>query len=187
MSAEEFLNFIKRSEETEAYYKALYEGFSKQLPTALAEVVFNYLPKFKNNREKYEKAVFETATKYIREIWDEFDSVNSLNANGGPMADLNPAKKPTSKEDAEQKRLKEIKEIPKQHHKGYTKVFWESYEEELVGEIFVYAVYEKMKEVFTKFYIDDIMEFDSAYLRYFDRGLYLMCTLRFVDDIYSLL
>ncbi|MCK5344385.1 MAG: hypothetical protein KAR20_13315, partial [Candidatus Heimdallarchaeota archaeon] len=66
-------------------------------------------------------------------------------------------------------------------------VFWESYKEELVGEVFEYAVYEKMKEIFTGFYIDDILEFDSDYLRYFDRGLYLMCSSRFADEIYGLI
>lgn len=44
-----------------------------------------------------------------------------------------------------------------------------------------------MKEVFTEFYIDDILKFDSDYLRYFDRGIYLMCSNQFADEIYGLI
>ncbi|NQU54275.1 MAG: hypothetical protein HQ522_17240 [Bacteroidetes bacterium] len=100
---------------------------------------------------------------------------------------LAPVKKPTTREEADRKRLKEMSELPDKYHEQYTEVFWESYKEELVGEVYEYAVYEKMKEVFTEFYIDDILELDSDYLRYFDRGIYLMCSRRFVDGIYELI
>ncbi|NQU51131.1 MAG: hypothetical protein HQ522_01185 [Bacteroidetes bacterium] len=187
MPSEEFLNFIKQSEERKAYYKALYEGFSKKLPPALAEIVFNYLPELTKQGKNKEQAVLEIGEKYIRNIWEEYNMVYSLNINGGPMAKLNPVKKPTSREEAEKKRLKEIKQFPEQYHKTYTKIFWEQYEDKLAREVFEYSIYEKMKEVFTEFYIDDIMEFNSDCLRSFDRGLYLMCTCSFTEDIYKLL
>uniref|UniRef100_UPI0032169639 hypothetical protein n=1 Tax=uncultured Draconibacterium sp. TaxID=1573823 RepID=UPI0032169639 len=182
MSIEEFYNFIKRSEEKEAYYKALYDGFSKKLPGSLAEIVFHHLPRL--NEKKAD--VIKICEKYISEIWEVYNYVYSLNANGGPMADLRPVKKPTTRAEAEQKRLKEIQTIPRKYHKAYSEVFWESYEEELSREKYEYAIYEKMKEVFTEFYINDILDFESEYLRYFDRSIYLSCSCKFIEDIYSL-
>ncbi|MEN8117649.1 MAG: hypothetical protein ABFS16_11760 [Bacteroidota bacterium] len=188
MPIDEFYNLIKRQEEKEAYYEELYEGFSNKLPPQLTEVVFKHLPELKKNRIKYEKAVFEIAQKYVREIWEEYNSVYSLNyKGGGPMADLNPVEKPgTGREKAEKRLQKLKKELPAEYHERLQESFWETYEDELATEVFKYAVYEKMKEVFTEFYIDDIMEFESKFLRYLDRSLYLMCTLRFVDEVFSL-
>ncbi len=187
MSVEEFLNHIKRFEEKEAYYEMLYKGFSSKLPPELTEIVFKHLPELNKHRKKYENVVFEIAEKYIGEIWEEYNMVNSLNSNKGPMANLSPVKKPKTREEAEKEFHKDKGAIPEKYHEAFKKVFWESYEEDLAGEVYEYAVYEKMKEVFTEFYIDDILEFDSNYLRYFDRGLYLMCSNKFVDEIYGLI
>jgi hypothetical protein len=187
MPTEEFINFINASEEREAHYKALYVGFSKKLPPALAEIVLKHLTQLTKQGKNKEQAVLEIGKKYIRKIWEEYNMVYSLNVNGGPMADLDPVKKPTSREEAEKKLLKEIKKLPEQHHKVYTGIFWESYEEKLAREIYEYTIYEKVKEVITEFYIDDIMEFNSDCLRHFDRGLYLLCTCGFIEDVYQLL
>lgn len=187
MISEEFYNLIKRSKETEAYYQELYDGFYKKLPGALAELVFKHLPEFYKQQGKYEKAILKIGEKYVGEIWEIYNNAYSLNVRGGPMADLNPARKPITREEAEQQRLKEIKALPEKHHKRYSQIFWESYEERLAIEKFEYAVYEKMKEVFTVFYFDDIMEFESHILRYFDRAIHLMCSGKYIDKVYSLL
>ncbi|MCY1720048.1 hypothetical protein OU798_06825 [Prolixibacteraceae bacterium Z1-6] len=180
---EEFFNHIKRSEETEAYYQALYDGFRKKLPQTLAEIVYQYLPKLKAK----EDAVLSLGKEYVRRIWEQYNEVYSLNRTGGPLINLQPARKPTTRKEAEQKLTKQIKTIPKQHHKIYSEIYWDTYEEKLTRETYEYAIYEKMKEVFTEFYIDDIMEFESDYLRYFDRSIYLMCSNKYVDDVYGLL
>jgi hypothetical protein len=185
MGWEDFNRFIEDWEEKEKHYQVLYDAYSQNLPTALAEEVFVFFPKLKQKPDT-QKAVVSIGEKYVGEIWEVYNNCSWLNTQGGAMAELNPARKPTTRKQAEQQRLNEIKGLPKKYHARYSKLFWKSYNENFITELFEYAIYEKMKKVFNQYYIDDIMEFESPILRYMDRCIYLTCMHEYVDEIYGL-
>ncbi|WP_340114537.1 hypothetical protein [Maribellus mangrovi] len=188
MSLEEFQNHIQRFEELEEHYKQLYSGFSKKIALALTELVFLHWDKRVKDRRKIEEELLELGHDFARKIWDEFDHVHWLNSNGGKMAELSEVPKPNDAREKAKSRLGKLKkQLPEDYHSELEQSFWEDYEREFKDVLFTYAVYKKMKEVFTEFYIDDILEFESHILRYFDRGLYLMCTCPCVQKVYLLL
>lgn len=41
-----------------------------------------------------------------------------------------------------------------------------------------------MKEVLVEFYFDSIVRFESAYLRYLDYSIYLLCAREFLQEVY---
>jgi hypothetical protein len=125
MPLEEFRLHIKRFEELEAHYEELYKGFSQKLPKALSELVFKHWAELNQDRKNNEKTVFEIAQKYIREIWEEYNSVYSMNANKFPVKRHTPVKTPTTREEADKRRLKEMSKFPLEYHKEYTESFLE--------------------------------------------------------------
>ena len=184
---EELHNLIKRHEAYEAYYKALLEGFTKKLSPALAELVFQHWEHLAKQHSSYENQLIKLGDKYARLIFEDFNNAHWLNNNEGPMADLNAVPLPGSdRAEAEMYCQKLKEEVAEEFRVRVEKLYWEEYTKQQESVEFKYAVYQKMKAVFTEFYIDDIMEFESHILRYFDRSLYLMCTLPYVDEVYSL-
>lgn len=192
---EEFFNLINRYEERDARYEKLYNIFSSKLPSALTEVVFKHLPKFSEQREKFEPKVFETSEKYVAKIWEEFNYSCSCKTAKEKKESLALKRKPQTRDDAEkelQEKLSQFLQNPElaskrdELEKRYTRIFWESYEEEYAKMAYEYAVYEKMKEVFTSVYIDDLLELDSHNLRSFDSGIYFTCSCDFIQEIYKL-
>lgn len=184
---DDFHRLIKRQEEKEAHYTALFEGFTKKLPFELSELVFQHNEHLAKHSNTYENELLKLGDKYARLIFEGFNNAHWLNNNKGPMADLNAVPLPGSdREEAEMYCQKLKEQLHEECHVEAEKSFWEEYQKQQESARFRYAVYQKMKAVFTEFYIDDIMEFESHILRYFDRSLYLMCTLRYVDEVYSL-
>ncbi|MCY1719765.1 hypothetical protein OU798_05390 [Prolixibacteraceae bacterium Z1-6] len=179
------LNRLKKQhEENKAHNNALFERFTQKLSPALNEVVFQHLAK---NRNTYENELLKLGNKYARLIFENFSNAHWLNNNVGPMADLNAVPVPGSdRAEAEFYCQKLKEEVAEEFRAEVEKLYWEEYTKNQESEAFKYAVYQKMKAVFTEFYIDDIMVFESHILRYFDRSLYLMCTLAYVDEVYSL-
>lgn len=185
MGVQEFLDDINRFEEKEARYAELYKGFSRKLPAELVKVVFDHLPELNNNRDENLKAVQNIAARYVGVLWDTFNLADGRNAQGGSVPDMKPVRKPQTKGEAENILKEEIKIIPVHQQKLYTKIFWELYDEQQAREQYQYAVFLKMKEVFVEFYMDDVLELESPYLRYFDRCLALDVCL-FLEDVYEL-
>lgn len=180
-------NLIKRHEEHEAYYKKLFEGFTKKLSPALAELVFQHCPHLAKQRNTCENEILKLGDKSALLIIEDFNNAYWLNNNEGPMADLNAVPLPGSDRAEAEMYCQMLKdELPEECHVEAEEAFWEEYQKQQESAQFKYAVYQKMKAVFTEFYIDDILEFESDILRYFDRSLYLLCTLRYVDEVYSL-
>jgi hypothetical protein len=187
MGLEDFYNLIRRQEEMEKLYAERYEGFSRELPAALTSVVFDYWPEMAENPVKYKPLLFNIGEKYIRKIWEEYNCCHSLNSNGGPMADLHPVDTIDKLKPKYEKRCQELKRTyPDAGDEFWDEIIREDYEREKKDLQFKLAVHETMKAVFNKHYIDDVMEFESHILRYFERGMYLMCALRYVDEVYSL-
>lgn len=187
MGLEDFENLIRRMDEVEKLYENRYNGFSQELPLALTSVVFEYWPKMAENESKYKPLLFDIGKKYIREIWEDYNNCYSLNRSGGPMADLNPVDTIDELETVLKIRCQESKnKYPDAGDEFWDEIYREDYEREIKNLRFKLAVHEKMKAVFNKFYIDDVMEFESHILRYFERSLYLMCALRYVEEVYSL-
>ncbi|WP_347841485.1 hypothetical protein [uncultured Draconibacterium sp.] len=187
MGLEDFENLIRQQEALEAHYKELYKGFSAQFPSALNQVVFSFLPKMAANKLKFTPLLTSIAKKYIREIWEEYNFCCSYNVNGGPMPDLNPVDTISDLENRQAKRRsKLLPQFPVDYHKELEEHLREDFKREKNDLLFKLAVHEEMKAVFNAYYIDDIMEFESHVLRQFERGVYLMCALRYVDEVYTL-
>lgn len=184
---EELHNLIKRHEAYEAYYKALFEDFTKKLSPALVELVYQHCEHLAKQSSTYEKELIKLGDKSASLIYDDYNNAHWLNNNEGLMADLNAVPLPGSdRAEAEMYCQKLKEEVAEEFRAEVEKLYWEEYTNQQESVAFKYAVYEKMKEVFTEFYLDDIMEFESPILRYFDRCLYLMCALPYVDEVYSL-
>lgn len=182
------LNRLKKQhEENEAYNNALFEGFTKKLTPALNEVVFQHVQHLAKTRNTSENELLKLGDKYARLIFESFGNAHWLNNNEGPMADLNAVPVPGSdRAEAEFYCQKLKEEVTEEFREEAEKLYWEEYSKMQESVAFKYAVHQKMKAVFTEFYIDDIMVFESHILRYFDRTLYLMCALRYADEVYSL-
>ena len=186
MSPEEFLAHINNSEETEKHYAKLYKAFSQKLPEGLTEVVFAHMPGMKEKRDTLYDDVYKIAGKYVGEIWEWYNQTESSNYFKLKVEGISPVPKPKTREEAEKELQSELKGVPDEHHEMYKKAHWEAYELDNPHEVFVYAVYNKMKEVFVEFYMDDILNLDSDYLRMFDEEIYLMCATEFVYNVYGL-
>ncbi|WP_321995632.1 hypothetical protein [Draconibacterium orientale] len=187
MGLEDFYNLIRRQEEMEKLYAERYEGFSRELPSALTSVVFDYWPEMAKNPAKYKPLLFDLGVKYITNIWEEYNNCVSLNRRGGPMADLHPVRTIEEFDIDFEKHCRELKDIfPDAGDEFLDEIIREDYEREKKDLQFKLAVHETMKAVFNKQYIDDVMEFESHILRHFERGMYLMCALQYVDEVYSL-
>ncbi len=187
MGLEEFENLIRRKEEMEAHYNRLYKGFSSKLPPALTEIVFQYWPEMAANRNKYKPLLLDIGKKYVGEIWEDYNNCYSLNVKDGPMADLNPVETLEEFKKGFKEHCNKLKNmVPEQNQEYLEEICREDYETEKKILLFKLDIHKTMKGVFVEFYIDDIMEFESHILRYFDRGLYLTCTLMYVDEVFSL-
>ncbi|KJF42066.1 hypothetical protein [Draconibacterium sediminis] len=187
MGLEDYENLIRRMDEMEKLYANRYKGFSLELPPALTSVVFEYWPEMAENPAKYKPLLFKLGEKYIGEIWEEYNNCDSLNRSGGPMADLYPVDTIDKLKPKYDKRCQELKSTyPAAGDEFWDEIIREDYEREKKDLQFKLAVHETMKGVFNAHYIDDVMEFESHILRYFERGMYLMCALRYVDEVYSL-
>lgn len=186
MGLEDFENQIRRMDELDKLYANRYKGFSTELPPALTSVVFEYWPKMAENQATYKPLLFKIGEKYIRKIWEEYNNCYSLNRSGGPMADLHPVHTIDKLKPKYEKRCQELKsKYPDAGDEFWDEIIREDYEREKKNLQFKLAVHEKMKAVFNKHYIDDVMEFESHILRYFERSLYLMCALPYVEEVYS--
>nr|WP_320022699.1 hypothetical protein [uncultured Draconibacterium sp.] len=187
MGLEDFYNLIRRHEEMEKLYTKRYEGFSGELPSALTSVVFKYWPEMAETSAKYKPLLFNLGEKYIGEIWEEFNYCDGLNRRGGPVAELNPVPTIEEFEIDFEKHCRKLKDtLPDKGDEFWDEICREDYESDKKNLQFKLAVHETMKAVFNKYYIDDVMEFESHILRYFERGMYLMCALQYVDEVYSL-
>lgn len=186
MSAEEFLNHIRKFEELEATYKKKYEGFHLKLPKELAEIVYTRLPGVESKHKNLKSEVLKIGETYVREIWEWYNHAYSSYFNNQTVNNSYSAQKPQTKAEANKRLELNIKDLPLQYHKEFIEMFWESYDEEHVHDLYKYAFFLKMKEVFAEFYLDDILELESDYLRYLDSSIYLMCSDRFIEEIYEL-
>jgi hypothetical protein len=183
MSKEDFLNSIKRFEESEAKYEALAKKYEKQMPDALTNLVFEHLPKLQSEKEKFEQIISSIAQKYTDEIWEDFNTADWMNRSKDKVKPFK-VPKPKTKEDEEQELKVELKNIPKEHHALYSKIFWETDQGYKKHNSFVFACHNKMKEVFTSIYFDNVLSLEADYLRYFDGLLYFQAG-HFVQEIYE--
>lgn len=186
MSMEEFLARINNFEELEKHYEKLYKAFSQKLPGELTEVVFNHLPDMLEKRDIIYDDVYKTAEKYIREIWESYNNADSCNYSKTPVKDVSPVPKPKTREEAEKELQSELEETPEKYHELYKKTHWECYEDEKPHEMFLYAVFNKMKEVLVEYYMNDILKLEADYLRILEQSIYYMCAIQFVQEIYKL-
>jgi hypothetical protein len=187
MSIEQFLSHIKNFEEKGKHYAKLYAGFSNKLPGVLADTVFDHLPDLKKHSKTMQPKVLNIAEKYMGEIWEWFNHTYSSQYLKKEVKDVKAVPKPKTKEEAETELKNELKDIPAEHHEGYTEIFWEVHESDQRYKAFQYEIYARMKAVFVDFFMDDVMELESGYLRQFDYDIYLMCAGEFVQEIYGLM
>ncbi len=182
---ENFRNTVKRIEEMEAFYKAAFEGFLAKLNRHLIPSVRNYNPRLDN--KDTETQLRQLVQKYAREVFENFNGAHWSNNNPGQLSNLPAVEQPEdNRQKAEQRMNKMKQQYPEDYHAQFEAYFWEDYEKDYKSECFKYAVYSEMKAAFTEFYIDDLLEFESEILRNFDRSLYLMCALPFVEEVYRL-
>ena len=183
MSKEEFLENIRRFEELEKKYEALSKELHKKMPEALSALVFKHLPKLLEDGTKKEEIISTITKKYTYEVWEAYNSVNSMQYTNKKV-NTTPVPKPKTKEEEEEELKKELKDIPEKYHNDYTNIFWETIKEDNRHESFNTDVYNKMKEVFTEIYFDDVLALEPDYLRYFDSSIYYL-VYEFLQDIYN--
>jgi hypothetical protein len=186
MNKEQFLSWLKDYEESTKYAKACYQAFSTKLKKELTELVFNYLPVKEKKCYETQERVCEIVEKYTKEVKECFEWVNSSFYNKNSIKEVRAVPKQKTKEDAEKQLVEELKDIPKEHHELYTKYHWEDYEHDKRHADFLFAVFNKMKEVLVEIYFESIVDFDGDYLRRLDYGIYLMCAGEFVQAVYEL-
>ena len=68
MNPEEFLAFIKKTEEEDKRYEGLYKAFSKKLPKELAGIVFAQLPEMKEKRDTVYDDVYWNNREAVQEV-----------------------------------------------------------------------------------------------------------------------
>lgn len=168
MGLEDFIRHIENAEIRDKRYEKKFNAFSKKLPRSLTAVVLQHIPEAKGQ----ETRILEIANEYISHIWELYNRTYSLNTGETVTTEHRVVEKPQTKEEAKVELIKELKDIPRLYRRSYTKVFWEEYRDKHAYQTFKYAIYEAMKNTFTACYLDDVLEWDSDALRYFDRSLY---------------
>ena len=186
MNREQFLSLLDDYEESRKLSKKCYMAFSTKLTKELTELVFNHLPEIDKKRNEMQAKVYEVAEKYMKEVKESFEWVNSSFYDKSPITKVSVVPKPITREDAEKQLVEELKDIPEEHHELYAKYHWEDYEHDKQHEDFLFAAFNKMKEVLVEVYFESIVDFDSDYLRKLDYAIYLMCAERFVQEVYEL-
>jgi hypothetical protein len=183
MSKEEFLESIFRYDELEAKYEALAKEYEKQMPDSLTNLVFEHMPKLQGEKEKFEKIIYPIAQNYTGEIWEDFNMADWMNRSKDEVRLFN-VPKPKTNEVEEIELVKELQNMQQEFHAEYCDIFWKSCAEINEHNSFVFASHNKMKEIFTEIYIDDVLSLEPVYLRYFDYKLYMQAD-NFVQEIYS--
>ncbi len=190
MSREGFLRRLEQSKREEEKYNQLYRSYEKEFREEFVRVIAYYhnVPRQVVIIQKREVSIL--LKRYERKMWESYNINYSSNANKEKVRLFGSLIKPMSKEDFDVRWLNSRKEYKSMLQEEYDEawhrqVFWESALMSIVDTNFKYYIYSLLKKVFTKYYIDDILEFDSDYLRRFDEDIQHIA-FQFVDDIYEL-
>ncbi len=190
MSKEGFLRRLEQSKREEERYNNLYKAYQKDFRKEflLAIAYYHNMPQAVILKRRIE---FNTLIhRYERRMWESYNINYSHNANKDKVRLYGKMMKPLSKETFDERWHNTRKEYQSMLQEEYDEewhrqVFWESALMSLVDTNFKFYIYELLKKVFTKYYIEDILEFDSDYLRRFDEDIQLIA-FQFVDDIYEM-
>ncbi len=91
-----------------------------------------------------------------------------------------------NREEEELKLCKEMLDIPDEWKHEYSQVFWETYEEEVKSQEYIFAVFDKMKEIMVDYYLNDIIKLEGNLLRKLNGSLYHLAAWEMIDELYML-
>ncbi len=91
-----------------------------------------------------------------------------------------------SREEEELKLSSEMLDIPDKWKNEYSQMFWETYEEEVKSQEYIFAVFNKMKEIMVDYYLNDIINLEGNLLRKLNGSLYHLAAWEMIDELYML-
>ncbi len=162
-------------------YEKIYKEFKYDFESGIYQIVKIYKPVINDNINKYILKVYSILENATDEALSTLFLCMSSDVSES-IANV-PQRLKREEQEKELNRRLSLLIIPEDGVAEFSEIFWEMYEDNQKREEYVFAVFNKMKEVLVNHYYSDIIDLEGKSLRYLNSNLYHDTTINLIEDI----